>query len=191
MAKALLHVQGPSSRAIELVPLILAGGRLGAVWLWSPIARRFGNAMALRIAFGACGLAALPIPAAIAFGDGAELAVLLLLGWAMGGVGLLCWARLSELSAESAGAGNPAAGMMHYAFFTTATKLGLGLSGVVVGLWLASAGATHVLPVRLWTVILLVMLVSAAIAIGGGRRIPLRDDRRSTRGPSYPASAPG
>lgn len=169
LTKALLHIEAPMPDTILLVPLILAAGRLLGTWAWSSIASRLGNAVSLRLSYAACALTVLPLPAAILLGSGVSIVILLLSGIALGGVGLISWARLSELSIVHGGTDTPTA-TVHYAVFTTASKLGIGASGAIVGLWLAASGdAAHVLPAQLWSLILLASTVCLAVALFGLR----------------------
>jgi GPH family glycoside/pentoside/hexuronide:cation symporter len=163
--KAILHVEFtvPSIGASAL--LLIAAGRLGSIWIWTPIARRIGNRPALGLAYLLSGLMAflLPLLASSSFGPGTIL-LLMLAGLAGGGIALLNWACLSELVAARNEAGEPGL-VTGFAWFTMSNKVALGLSGALVGAWLSEKGdPLHADPSGFWPLAIIVFLMSALTA---------------------------
>ena len=139
VGKAMLHLDFGSSGIVSAVLLVLTIGRLAAVWLWSPIARRIGNRPALALAYALSGLATLMIPMIAQQSGMAALSCLALFSLIGGGIAFLSWAVLSEIIGQrgrSQAAGRYAA---NFGLFTMSMKIGLGLSASIAGIWLSSS----------------------------------------------------
>lgn len=137
-AKALLHIDTVDNALAPLALLIVIVARLGAIWLWSPLARGIGSGPALGWAYAACGATALLLPWAGQLGP----AVILLFAWfgvGSGGVAFLSWAVLTKAIARD---GQTGATRFTAAFsiYTMMTKIALGLAALLVGTWLSSIG---------------------------------------------------
>ena len=135
--KALLHLHIAGGIVGPALLLLVTAGRLGAVWIWSPLARRTGNHRALALAYAGCAVAALLIPAFGRLPAVCAGAVLLWFGVSGGGVALLSWAVLTMTigADDKRDAARFTAG---FGLFTMTMKLALGLSAALVGLWLTS-----------------------------------------------------
>lgn len=179
--KALLHLRFAANGLGPSVLLLATVGRLGAVWLWSPVARRIGARRALGLAYALCAMAALLL-APLAGGGGAGMvALLLLFGIASGGVAFLSWAVLT-CTIDSDDMGNFTAA---FGAYTMVMKVALGLSAVLVGTWLWAGGMTIAAdPTQFWPLDMLVALTcgAAGLGIAGGGF-----DRREAASLSVPA----
>lgn len=137
--KAMLHLDLGSAGAA--VVLVVTSGRLAAIPIWMPVARRIGNRRALALAFIATGIATPFLSWLAGIGAVATWLGLILFSLLGGGIGLLCWAVLSEIigGERSGGAGRYAA---EFGLFTMSMKIGLGASAAIAGLWLSTSDAT-------------------------------------------------
>lgn len=141
--KAMLHLDFGIAGMGGAALLIATAGRLGSVWLWSPVARRIGNRRALALAYLASGCQTLLIAWLPAGDTPRPILLFALFGVTGGGVALLSWAVLSETLGSdrtAARAGDYAAA---FGLFTMSMKIGLGASAAFVGLWLAEIGGDH------------------------------------------------
>ncbi|OAN59491.1 MFS transporter [Sphingomonas sp. TDK1] len=165
--KALLHIDVVDGAVGPLALLIATVARLGAVWLWAPLARRSGNRTALGWAYAVSGATALLLPWAQTMGD----AVTLLLAWfglGTGGVAFLSWAVLTETIQQDRQQG-AARFTAAFSVFTMATKIALGLSGAMVGSWLSfSKASIHADPQAflMLGILVLVACCTAGVMIG-------------------------
>lgn len=176
-AKALLHLGFVATGSVIL--LLMTAGRLGAVWLWSPVAARIGNRLGLSLAYAATGAIALCLPLVPRGAMAAGGTLLSLLGIAGGGVSLLSWAVLTEAIAASRRT-SPSAFTEGFGMFTMSMKIALGLSGVLVGWWLSNTGpVTRIDASAFWPLALFVAaatgVAAATIACSGAsdRRRPV------------------
>lgn len=174
--KAILHVDFSATGIGAAVFLLLTAGRLGAILLWSPVARRFGNRTGLALAYGLSGCSALAIPGFAGVGGPGPLLLLALAGLSGGGVAFLGWAVLSE----TIGAGRPGRSAGAYAaafgFFTMSMKVGLGLSAMIVGAWLSGEDrAAAIDPALFWPLgatVLFACAIAAALILWPGAARP-------------------
>lgn len=169
IGKALLHLHYATTGVASAVAFIVVTGRLAGVWIWLPVARRVGQRTGLGLAYGACGLAALLLPAFVSASGWGVVLPAALLGVAAGGVAMLGWAVLLDVSA--ARRDRPAGDASAFALFTMGMKIALGLSAALVGTWLSHNGASvAVAPDRLWPLALSVAAATwaAGILIAGG-----------------------
>lgn len=181
-AKAVLHLDFVTNGVGPAALLLATAGRLGAIWIWSPVAARIGNRAGLGLAYAVSGMSALCLPW-LAETQGAGGAILLILfGAAGGGVALLGWAVLTE---TIGGGRAPAASTFTAGFgiFTMTMKIALGLSAALVGGWLSASGAgVGVDPAKFWSLGIFVAiacgLAGGIIALSGGakrsRSAPIR-----------------
>ncbi|MGF7150983.1 GPH family glycoside/pentoside/hexuronide:cation symporter [Sphingomonas zeicaulis] len=137
MGKALLHLDSFSMAVIANVLLLLSLWRLAAVWLWSPVAARQGVTRGLTFAYLATAAAMLLLPFALRHGAWGAAIGLSLLGAAVGGVIFLAWSRFSELLERTGTSQDRGTAAFSYSLFTAATKIALGLSGLMTGQWIA------------------------------------------------------
>ncbi|WP_220474140.1 MFS transporter [Aurantiacibacter xanthus] len=148
--KAMLHLDLGGPELTAGVLLLLTCGRLAAVWFWSPVARSIGSRSALALAYG---LSAMFIPLFALIPQASPLTVLAALGVMSlpgGGVAMLSWAVLSETIGGKGGQ-TPARYAAAFGLFTMSIKIALGLSGFVVGGWLASVGqSADIEPAAFW-----------------------------------------
>lgn len=167
LGKAILHIEFevPAIGAAALV--LITAGRLGSIWIWSPLARRIGNRRALSLAYLASGLTAFLLPGMASSAFGAGTAVLLVLaGVTGGGIALLSWAVLSELIAARSRGVPGSRHVTGFSLFTMSTKVALGLSGVMVGAWLSTrSDALHADPSAFSTLAAAVFLMSGLTAV--------------------------
>jgi GPH family glycoside/pentoside/hexuronide:cation symporter len=114
--------------------ILFTTGKLAAVLLWDRIARTIGLMDALKAAFGLTAMMAViaaflaPWPRVLGF-------ALLVFGLGLGGVNLLSWAVLPSLAPPSE------SGARFFGLYTALAKVAAGVSGLVLGLLLSSAGA--------------------------------------------------
>ncbi|TPE63726.1 hypothetical protein FJQ54_02405 [Sandaracinobacter neustonicus] len=150
--KALMHLEFTIAALGAAVVVLMTAGRLAAVWLWSPVARRLGNRPALALSYLLAGAQALLIPSLAASANAPALVALLTVsGIAGGGIALLSWAVLSETLGAELHARAPERYAAAFALFTMAMKIGLGLSALAVGSWLsADGGAVRLPPEAFW-----------------------------------------
>jgi GPH family glycoside/pentoside/hexuronide:cation symporter len=149
-AKSMLHIDFAAPDLSAIVVLLLTAARLGGVLVWAPLARKWGVRPMLATALAGAGASVPLIACSGGLGTGWTLAGLLLFGTLAGGVALLCWARLSEILRATGLHGNDARYAAGFAACTMAMKLGLGVSAMLAGLWLSSAGAaTGIAPDRM------------------------------------------
>ena len=139
MHKALLHTDVLNEGLFGYALLLITLARLAAIGIWSPLATRIGSARALGCAYAASAATVLCLPVAIDRGPAGMLIVLALLGLSFGGVGLLAWSSFSELLARMRTGEDPAVAARAYGWFTSTSKIGLGFSGVLTGVWLSRA----------------------------------------------------
>lgn len=167
VGKALLHVDLSASGLGVAALLLIAIGRLAAVWLWSPLARRIGNGAALNLAYAASALVALLMPPLIASGSVGIALLFAGYGLAIGGIAMLCWALLSEAIAAARAEGSHAGDAFAFSLFTMSTKIALGLSALLVGIWLSVDGrnASGTDPAALWPLSLVVAASCAAATL--------------------------
>lgn len=138
VGKAILHLDRAGAAILLAVPLILAVARLGAIPIWSAIARGIGISTALAIGYGMCALVMLAMPAAMTQGTLAIALIFALFGAGIGGVVLLIWSAFSQLLGQTAGTQRLGSAALHYGLLTATTKVGLGASGYLAALWLGS-----------------------------------------------------
>lgn len=141
MGKAVLHIDFDRAGIGTAALLLLTVGRLSAVWLWTPFARVFGNRFALALSYVATGASALMIPLLAKAQGAGPVLLLTAAGICGGGTAFLSWSMLTRVL-DSHGDKNREPELQGYVaafgFFTMTTKAGLGLSGVMVGLWLST-----------------------------------------------------
>ncbi len=137
--RAMLHLDLGSAGPALL--LLATCGRLAAIPLWVPVARRIGNRGALVLAFLGTGIATPVLPWLAGLGAAATWCGLALFSVLGGGIALLCWAVLSEIIGgdRAGGTGRYAA---EFGLFTMSMKIGLGASAALAGLWLSASDAT-------------------------------------------------
>ena len=163
VGKAILHADALNEQLFGYALLLITLARLAAIGLWSPLAAQIGSARALGFAYMASAAAALCLPAAIGQGPVSMMIVLALLGLSFGGVGLLAWSSFSELVARMRTGEDPAAAARAYGWFTSTSKIGLGFSGVLTGVWLSQAG--DVGTQSLWSLVVPVAALCLASAL--------------------------
>lgn len=163
VGKAILHADALNEQLFGYALLLITLARLAAIGLWSPLAAQIGSARALGFAYVASAVAALCLPAAIGKGPVGMMIVLALLGLSFGGVGLLAWSSFSELLARMRTGEDPAVAARAYGWFTSTSKIGLGFSGVLTGLWLSQAG--NVVTQSLWSLVVPVAVLCLASAL--------------------------
>lgn len=163
--KALLHLDFVA-RGIGPAALLLATtGRLGSIWIWSPVALRIGNRTALGLAYVASSAAALLLPWLAGAAGLSVVFLLILFGVAGGGVALLSWAVLTETIDRRLPADRPGF-TAAFGMFTMCMKVALGLAAVLVGGWLwASDASVNADPAKFWS---LGLLVALACGLAGG-----------------------
>ena len=166
MAKALLHLEFVAANLMLCALLIPTLGRLAAVWLWAPVARRTGNAHALALALAMSGATILSAPHLIASGMVGTLATLVIFGLGLGGVAMIWWAVLSEHIKAAYGQASPAQEARIYGLFTMAVKIGLGASALLVGGWLSFGGQQSVAPLALTPLSIVAALGCFVAALG-------------------------
>lgn len=163
VGKAILHTDALNERLFGYALLLITLARLAAIGLWSPLAAKIGSARALGLAYVASAAAALCLPAAIGRDVASMIIVLALLGLSFGGVGLLAWSSFSELLARMRIGEDPAVAARAYGWFTSTSKIGLGFSGVLTGVWLSEAG--DVGTQSLWSLVVPVAALCLASAL--------------------------
>ncbi|WP_084253457.1 MFS transporter [Sphingomonas pituitosa] len=167
-AKALLHIDVVEGAIGPLALLVATVARLGAIWLWSPIAGRIGSRQALGWAYAVCGMTALLLPWTKSMGN----AVTLLLAWfglGSGGVAFLSWAVLTD-AIKRDGQNGAARFTAAFSVYTMATKIALGLAALLVGTWLSFSGiTTHADPHQFLMLGLLVMLACSLAGVAIAR----------------------
>ena len=146
MGKALLHLRGPGTGVIETGIMLVIVARLASIGIWSSIARRMGSRLALAFAYLVCAIAALAFPLAAQTGGMALLMALGLFGLAGGGVTMVGWAVLSEVLDTGVSTERGTAYTAAFGLFTMSMKIALGLSGALVGGWLALSGTSINVP---------------------------------------------
>lgn len=168
VGKAILHLDIAGTGVMANALLLIAALRLASIWIWPPLTARLPLSASLAVAYLATGVAVLLLPVGIGHGDIAALAVLSAYGVAVGGVILMVWSRFSELLAQLDLAADRGAAAYGYSLFTATTKIGLGLSGLMTGLWIAD----HAPPLdasNLSNLALIVATLCAACAALGWR----------------------
>ncbi|WP_294331992.1 MFS transporter [uncultured Sphingomonas sp.] len=167
-AQALLHIDVVKGVLGPLALLVATVARLGAIWLWSPVARRIGSRQALGWAYVVCGITALLLPWTKSMGN----AVTLLLAWfglGSGGVAFLSWAVLTD-AIKRDGQSGAARFTAAFSVYTMATKIALGLAALLVGIWLSSIGvSTHADPHQFLMFGLFVMLACSLAGVAIAR----------------------
>ncbi|WP_082006403.1 MFS transporter [Sphingomonas sp. ERG5] len=169
--KALLHIDFVASSIGPAALLLATMGRLGAIWVWAPVARRIGNRSALGLAYAISGATALCLPW-LAGGEGMSVVILLILfGAAGGGVAFLGWAVLTETIGAGHASG-PAAFTAGFGVFTMSMKVALGLAAALVGGWLSASDAgVHADPATFRSLGIMIAVASglagAIIALSG------------------------
>lgn len=169
VSKAILHLDIVGTGVMANALLLIAALRLASIWIWPPLTARLPLSVSLGVAYLATGGAVLLLPVGIARGDIAALAVLGAYGVAVGGVILMVWSRFSELLAQLDLGADRGAAAYGYSLFTATTKIGLGLSGLITGLWIAD----HALPLdasNLSNLALVVATLCGVCAVLGWRR---------------------
>nr|WP_255696918.1 MFS transporter [Sandaracinobacteroides sayramensis] len=166
IAKALLHLDFGAAELGAAVVLVMTVGRLAAVWLWSPVARRLGNRPALALAYATSGIAA-PLLALLApLGPAVAWPATILFALLGGGIAMLCWAVLSEALGRGGRQESPGRYAAAFGLFTMSMKVGLGLSAALTGAWLSASGAAAGLaPATLLPLALMATLASFAAAL--------------------------
>lgn len=185
VGKAILHLDRAGAAILLGVPLILAVARLGAIPIWSAVARSVGISTALAIGYGMCALVMLALPAAMTQGTLAIALVFALFGAGIGGVVLLIWSAFSQLLGQTAGTQRLGSGALHYGLLTATTKIGLGASGYLAALWLGSMSNGPDLSVSA-LVSLTLFVAPIAMLCGIGEKLRASN---AARGPD-PHSAP-
>lgn len=168
--KAILHLGFVATGSAIL--LLVTVGRLGSVWLWSPVAARIGNRIGLSLAYASAGAIALCLPLIPHGGTTAGGILLTLFGITGGGIALLNWAVLTEAIA-AARRTSPSAFTEGFGLFTMSMKIALGLSAALVGWWLSTTGSvTRVDTAAFWPLALFIAaatgVAAATIALSGG-----------------------
>lgn len=163
VGKAILHADALNERLFGYALLLIALARLAAIGLWAPLAAKIGSARALGFAYVASAAAALCLPAAIGQGPVSMMIVLALLGLSFGGVGLLAWSSFSELLALMRTGEDPAVAARAYGWFTSTSKIGLGFSGVLTGVWLSQVRGVGTQ--SLWSLVVPVAALCLASAL--------------------------
>lgn len=137
VGKAILHLDIAGTGVMANALLLIAALRLAAIWIWPPLTARLPLSTSLAFSYLATAATVLLLPVGIGQGDIAALAALGAYGVAVGGVILMVWSRFSELLAQLDLAADRGAAAYGYSLFTASTKIGLGLSGLMTGLWIA------------------------------------------------------
>ncbi len=137
VGKAILHLDISGTGVMANALMLFAVLRLAAIWIWPPLTARLSLSASLAVAYLATGVAVLLLPFGIEQGNLAALAALAAYGVAVGGVVLLVWSRFSELLAQLDLAADRGSAAYGYSLFTATTKIALGLSGLMTGLWIA------------------------------------------------------
>lgn len=163
VGKAILHTDALNEQLFGYGLLLITLARLAAIGLWSPLAAKIGSARALGFAYVTSAAAALCLPAAIGHGPVSMMIGLALLGLSFGGVGLLAWSSFSELLARMRMGEDPAVAARAYGWFTSTSKIGLGFSGLLTGVWLSRAG--EVVTQSLWSLVVPVAALCLASAL--------------------------
>lgn len=174
MAKALLHLEFAIANLMLCTLLIPTLARLAAVWLWPPVARRTGNARALAIALLVCGATSALAPQLIASGAIGTIMMMIIFGLGVGGIAMIFWAVLSERITALHPERHAGREAGIYGFFTMAVKIGLGMSGLIVGTWLSLEDRGVVPPAALASLSLIAALGCLAAAISVMPRHPRR-----------------
>lgn len=173
MGKALLHIDSFSMAVIANVLLLLSLWRLAAVWLWSPVAARQGFARGLTLAYLGTAAAMLLLPFALRHGAWGAAIGLSLFGAGVGGVIFLAWSRFSELLERSGTSQDRGAAAFNYSLFTAATKIALGLSGLMTGQWIALQAGGIDADALTQLAVLLTLLCATCAGLGALRPLAL------------------
>jgi len=163
--KAMLHLDFGAPGIAAAVVLILTTGRLAAVWLWTPIARRIGNHRALALAYAVTGLTTPLIPTLAGLEAPATLLCLFLISLPGGGIAMLSWAVLSAIIGKQEAVRTPGQYAAAFGLFTMSMKIGLGASAAIAGFWLSSNGVSvDIDPATFWSLASAAMLACWAAA---------------------------
>lgn len=136
IGKGLLHLRIRSQWVLAVAPLAIGLARIGAIPTWHALARRYGAAQGLAVAYSGIGVVILLLPVAVATGPVGALAAFTVFGALVGGIALLAWSGFSQLVAQQPairGAGDTS---LAYGLFTATSKVGLGASACLAGRWL-------------------------------------------------------
>ncbi|WP_395398059.1 MFS transporter [Novosphingobium sp. BL-8A] len=182
VGKGLLHLKIRTQWVLAAAPLAIGLARLAVVPAWEAIARRWGIAQGLSIAYFCIGAVILLLPVAVGVGPVGALLVFAIFGALVGGIALLAWTGFSQLVAHEPAIRGAGDSSLAYGLFTATTKIGLGVSACLAGNWLESQ-STRMVPdgTALWPLALGTAALCVVCSVFAGRPV------RKVAGPSAAA----